>query len=125
MKRLVYFGGVDCSFSQQHNQLCGEYGVKGVPTIRTFAARDSLHLEASDHGNVQGTGVGVPQAGRVRRGTADETLRRDGEALGIKKFPTLMVVPKGSSEPVIHTGGLSHISLSFFLDKFAKGRDEL
>jgi len=37
---------------------------------------------------------------------------------GVKKYPTLLVV-KADGTVVTHTGGASHMSLSFFFDKFA------
>jgi len=176
------FGGVDCSYSQQHNQLCGEYGVKGVPTIRTFAATAAAkrggHSKAGTYEGPRET-IAITQAATallpqenvhaVTDATHDGFLRKFpglGHALlftskptttamykalaleynkrlvfgevrqtklsvatvkryKVTKFPTLLVVPSGGGDPMVHTGGARHIPLSFFFDKFAKDRTEL
>ena len=52
--------------------------------------------------------------GEVR---ASKLSKRLVTSYGVTKYPTLvMVKPDGKHEK--HTGGLSHMSLSFFLDKF-------
>lgn len=175
----MYFGGVDCTYSQAHNQLCGEYDVKGVPTIRTFAAtkrgkretpgfyegaremrpiisyatamlpQENVHA-VSDATHDRFLRIRPTKAHALLFTSKTETaamykalaLEYDKKLLfgevrrtklsaavvsryKVDTFPTLLVVPAGGGPASKHTGRLSHISLSFFLDKFVQQHDEV
>eukprot|EP00656_Telonema_subtile_P040082 TRINITY_DN45150_c0_g1_i1.p1 TRINITY_DN45150_c0_g1~~TRINITY_DN45150_c0_g1_i1.p1 ORF type:complete len:260 (+),score=33.61 TRINITY_DN45150_c0_g1_i1:178-957(+) len=172
LKRIVNFGGVDCS-TQSGNQLCSKYNVKGVPTIKIFpptaqlkskgsvsdyngerkarplavAAADALpgkyihsvtssnrqdffrnspHLAkvllftAKDKATAMFKSLSLEYRGRLVFGQVAKSSSNAGliDEYKVAKFPLLLGISQDGKVHQ-HTGSSSHLSLSFFLSKFA------